>query len=101
MLWGNYRMMKYGAEHVEHKFTLSFIESEVRGQWRDIYLRMHLEVGEMFPEDLIDPSILVICNLEGEIVQIVLHDEGCDCEFQFTYAEKAQIENFVQGHVNV
>lgn len=94
-------MMKYGAEHVEHRFTLSFIESEVRGQWRDIYLRMHLAAGETFPEDLIDPTILVICNLEGVIVQIVLHDEGCDCEFQFTYAEKAQIENFVQEHVNV
>lgn len=94
-------MMKYGAEHEEHRFTLSFTESEVRGQWRDIFLGIHEEVGEEFPEDLIDPSILVICNLDGEIVQIVLHDEGCDCEFQFTFSEKAQIENYVKQHVNV
>ncbi|SDN76325.1 hypothetical protein SAMN04487897_104330 [Paenibacillus sp. yr247] len=94
-------MMKYGDEHVEHRFTLSFTESEIRGQWRDIFLGIHKEAGEEFPEDLIDPSILVICNLEGEIVQIVLHDEGCDCEFQFTFSEKAQIENYVQQHVNV
>lgn len=94
-------MMKYGAEHVEHRFSLSFTESEIRGQWRDIFLSMHKEAGEEFPIDLIDPSILVICNLEGGIVQIVLHDEGCDSEFQFTFSEKAQIEQFVQKHVNV
>jgi hypothetical protein len=93
-------MMKYGAEHVEHRFTLSLTESEIRGQWRDIFLRLHKEAGEEFPEDLIDPSILVICNLEGDIVQIVLHDEGCDSEFQFTLSEKAQIEDYVQQHVN-
>ncbi|UKS29072.1 hypothetical protein LOZ80_09145 [Paenibacillus sp. HWE-109] len=94
-------MMKYGEEHVEHRFALSFTESELRGQWKDVFLGIHLLEGESWPEDLIDPSVLVICNLEGEIVQIVLHDEGCDCEFQFTYSEKAQIEAYVQQHVTV
>ncbi|MDR6882357.1 hypothetical protein [Bacillus sp. 3255] len=94
-------MMKYGDEHAEHRFTLSFAERESRGQWLDIFLDIHKEADEMFPEDLVDPSVLVICNSQGDIVQIVLHDEGCDCEFQFTYAEKAQIEKFVQEHVNV
>lgn len=94
-------MMKYGDEHAEHRFTLTFVESEIRGQWRDIFLDMQKEAGEEFPEDLIDPSILVICNLQGEVVQIVLHDEGCDCEFQFTFAEKGQIEKFVQELVIV
>ncbi|TXK85450.1 hypothetical protein [Paenibacillus sp. N3.4] len=89
-------MMKYGAEHIEHKFTLSFTESEIRGQWRDVFLAIHPEDGEEFPADLIEPSILVICNLEGEIVQVVLHDEGCDCEFQFTFSEKVKIESYVQ-----
>ncbi|MNR41836.1 hypothetical protein D3C85_1602760 [compost metagenome] len=88
-------MMKYGAEHVEHRFSLSFHEEESRGQWRDIFLGIHLADGEEFPEGLIDPSILVICNMSGDIIQIVMHDEGCDCEYQFTYAEKAQIEDYV------
>ncbi|OPH47304.1 hypothetical protein BC351_12460 [Paenibacillus ferrarius] len=94
-------MMKYGDEHVEHRFTLSFTESELRGQWQDYFLGIHAADGEAFPEDLIDPSVLVICNLAGEIVQIVLHDEGCDCEFQFTFTEKAQIEAYMKQHVNV
>lgn len=88
-------MMKYGAEHEEHRFSLSILEAESRGQWRDIYLAIQLAEGEELPEGLIAPSILVICNTDGEIVQIVLQDEGCDSEFQFTYAEKAQIEDYV------
>jgi hypothetical protein len=88
-------MMKYGAEHVEHKFSLFIIETESRGQWRDIFLGMELAEGETLPEGLEAPSILVICNSGGDIIQIVLHDEGCDSEFQFTYAEKAQIEDYV------
>ncbi|MNR64771.1 hypothetical protein D3C85_1875280 [compost metagenome] len=61
---------------------------------------IQLEDGEVLPEGLMDPSILVICNIEGDIVQIVLHDEGCDSEFQFTYAEKEQIETYVNQHVS-
>ncbi|NEW06557.1 hypothetical protein GK047_11090 [Paenibacillus sp. SYP-B3998] len=89
-------MMKYGAEHVEHRFTLSYKESEPRGQWQDIYLAIQMESGQSLPEDLLDPSVLVITNKAGEIVQIVLQDEGCDCEFQFTLSEKAQVESFVE-----
>ncbi|MDR6549746.1 hypothetical protein [Paenibacillus qinlingensis] len=94
-------MMKYGAEHEEHQFSLCFLETESRGQWQDVYLGIQLAEGEDFPEGLIDPSILVICNTDGDIVQIVLHDEGCDSEFQFTFSEKAQIENYVNQHVSV
>ncbi|WP_244163195.1 hypothetical protein [Paenibacillus pectinilyticus] len=94
-------MMKYGAEHEEHRFSLSFLEAESRGQWRDIFLGIHLAEGEKLPEGLEAPSILVICNTDGDIIQIVLHDEGCDSEFQFTYAEKAQIEAYVGELENV
>jgi hypothetical protein len=93
-------MMKYGAEHVEHRFRLSYNASEPRGQWRDIYLNIHMENGQALPEDLLDPSVLVITNQEGHIVQVVLQDEGCDCEFQFTLSEKAQVESFVE-HLGV
>lgn len=94
-------MMKYGAEHEEHRFNLTFLEAESRGQWRDIYLGIELADGETLPEGLEAPSILVICNGAGDIIQIVLHDEGCDSEFQFTYAEKAQIEDFVASLAKV
>ncbi|WNR42204.1 hypothetical protein [Paenibacillus roseipurpureus] len=93
-------MMKYGAEHEEHRFSLSFQEAEDRGQWRDIYLNLHLAEGEELPEGLTDPAILVICNQAGDIVQIVLQDEGCDCEYQFTLMEKAQIEDYTHRLVN-
>lgn len=90
-------MMKYGAEHVEHKFTLSFIESEVRGQWRDIYLRMHLEVGEMFPEDLIDPSILVICNLEGRLFKLSFMTRAAIVSFNSPTQKKRKSKILFRG----
>ncbi|MFC5453016.1 hypothetical protein [Paenibacillus aestuarii] len=89
-------MMKYGAEPQEHRFTLSLLEKETRGQWLDIFLGIHPEAGQALPEELQDPSVLVICNQVGDIIQIVLLDEGCDCEYQFTGMEKDQIERFVQ-----
>jgi hypothetical protein len=88
-------MMKYGAEPMEHRFTLRCSEIERRGQWVDIFLSLQLAEGETLPYGLESPSLLVICSSKGDIVQIVLHDEGCDSEFQFTYTEKEQIERFV------
>jgi hypothetical protein len=92
-------MMKYGADKpVEHQFTLSHGEVEKRGPWIDIYLIMHLKDGQALPEDLQEPGILIICNLSGDLVQIVLQNEGIDCEFQLTYSEKAQIEQYFEEH---
>jgi hypothetical protein len=88
-------MMKYGAEPMEHRFTLKCTEIERRGQWVDVFLSMQLAESESLPNGLESPSILVICTVNGEIVQIVLQDEGCDSEFQFTYTEKEQVERFV------
>lgn len=88
-------MMKYGAEPVEHRFTLRCVEIERRAQWVDIFLSLQLASGEKLPPGLESPSLLVICTPQGDIVQIVLQDEGCDSEFQFTYTEKEQIERFI------
>jgi hypothetical protein len=88
-------MMKYGAEPMEHRFTLRCTEIERRGQWLDILLSLQLAEREMLPLGLESPSVLVICSPNGDIIQIVLQDEGCDSEFQFTYTEKEQIERFV------
>jgi hypothetical protein len=88
-------MMKYGADPIEHKFTLKYSEIERRGQWIDIFLSMQLAEGESLPEGLEAPGLLVICSQNRDIVQIVLQDEGCDSEFQFTFTEKEKIEQFV------
>jgi hypothetical protein len=87
-------MMKYGAEPKEHSFTMQCTEIERRGQWIDIFIALQMDEGETLPEGLDFPSLLIICSSQGEIVQIVLHDEGCDSEFQFTFTEKEKIERF-------
>ncbi|WP_096199142.1 hypothetical protein [Bacillus sp. FJAT-45350] len=47
------------------------------------------------PEDIIDPQALIIMNSDKEILQIVLHEEGCDSpNYQFTEKEKEQIMNW-------
>jgi hypothetical protein len=91
-------MMKYGAEPMEHRFDVSVENIERRGQWVDINLTIGLKEGEHLPEGLDAPSVLVICNSEGEIVQVVLLSEGCDSEFQFTLSEKALIEAYVHEY---
>ncbi|MFF2155492.1 hypothetical protein ACFVVQ_09285 [Paenibacillus chitinolyticus] len=92
-------MNKYGSDNwQDHRFTLACTEVERRGQWLDIHLALHPEEGETLPEELQDPSVYVICNLEGTIVQIILLDEGCDCEYQFTPGEKEKIARFLEEH---
>ncbi|MVP02386.1 hypothetical protein [Paenibacillus lutrae] len=92
-------MNKYGAEHLQdHRFTLELGEIERRGLWIDVRLNLQAEPGQVLPEDLSDPSVYVICNLEGTIVQYILLDEGCDSEFMFTPAEKEQIAAFIRQH---
>ncbi|MEC0248273.1 hypothetical protein ACI48J_10255 [Paenibacillus chitinolyticus] len=92
-------MNKYGSDNwQDHRFTLAFEEVERRGQWLDVHLELHPEEGETLPEELHDPSVYVICNLGGAIVQIILLDEGCDCEYQFTPGEKEKIARFLEEH---
>ncbi|MBP1995277.1 hypothetical protein [Paenibacillus eucommiae] len=92
-------MMKYGADPIEHKFILHCTEIEHRGQWVDVFLSLQLAADEKLPEGLLSPSVLVICSQDGNIVQTVLHDEGCDSEFQFTYTEKEKVERFIQDQI--
>ncbi|MCD1257519.1 hypothetical protein B5M42_001545 [Paenibacillus athensensis] len=87
-------MMKYGQEPAEHRFSLQVMEVETRGQWLDIYLRLIQEPDAPLPEELEDPGVLLICTRQGEPVQLVVQDGGCDCEFQLTPSEKERIESF-------
>lgn len=92
-------MRKYGEESYDaQSFTLRCLDVERRGQWVDVHLELRLGEGERLPEGLVEPSVLVICVPEGEIVQIVLLDGGCDSEFQFTPPEEAFVREFVHDH---
>ncbi|CAM4204764.1 hypothetical protein L1N85_07425 [Paenibacillus alkaliterrae] len=90
-------MIKYGLDSVTELRFQSFqpIIERRDGQWVDITLRFELAPETEAPGDLIDFSALVICTADGTIVQMVPHDEGCDCEYQFTVSEKEQIAAFI------
>jgi hypothetical protein len=93
-------MMKYGAETpIEHKFTLSYVDMDKRPSWIDVQLALKPLTADGLPPDLQDPTILVICNYAGELIQIVLQNEGCDCDYQLTYTEKEQIEHYFSEHI--
>ncbi|KIL40209.1 hypothetical protein SD70_15470 [Gordoniibacillus kamchatkensis] len=90
-------MRKYGEERFEpQRFTLRCAEVERRGQWVDVYLDMQLAEGEILPPGLTEPSVLAICVPEGDVVQVVLLDEGLDCEFQLVPEEEAYVRAFVR-----
>lgn len=95
-------MIKYGLDRItELKFRSFQPVIERRDeQWVDITLRFKLAPETDAPDDLIDFTALVICTVDGTIVQMVPHDEGCDCEYQFTAGEKEQIAAFImQPHI--
>ncbi|MEW9669590.1 hypothetical protein [Ammoniphilus sp. 3BR4] len=64
-----------------------------RGQWIHLYVQFELDT---MPQGLSEPSALVILDDEKEIVQIIVQDEGCDCEYKFTEGEQKQITDFLQ-----
>ncbi|WP_054024678.1 hypothetical protein [Bacillus sp. FJAT-28004] len=90
-------MIKYESEKMTELIFRSFQPTIERRneQWIDIILHVeHASETEM-PDDMIDFTILVICTIDGRIAQMVPHDEGCDCEYQFTVSEKEQITAFI------
>jgi hypothetical protein len=92
------KMIQYASERVNELKIQRFISNaEIRDeQWVDIELRFVLaEDSDQIPEDISDLTGLVICNHSGAIAQMVPQDAGCDCEFQFTPAEKEQISKFI------
>lgn len=90
-------MIKYGLDRIDELSFNSFNQTiEKRDhQWVDIVLRPELDANTPLPHDIIQFSILVICALDGTIVQMVPQDEDCDCEYQFTFNEKEQIQRYV------
>ncbi|BBH19923.1 hypothetical protein Back11_12680 [Paenibacillus baekrokdamisoli] len=92
-------MIQYESEEVTELQFQAFVPRIERRdeQWVDIELALVLAPHSSIPAGITDLSALVICTLSGVIAQIVPLDEGCDCEFQFTKDEKAQIISFIES----
>jgi hypothetical protein len=93
-------VIRYGSDRIDElKFTSFKTVMERRDeQWVDINLTPRLATNSAeLPSDLIDFSILVICNHSGVIAQMVPQDIGCDCEYQLTFSEKEQVKAWMNS----
>lgn len=94
-------MIKYGDTTVTDFTFIRFDPKlEQKPQWIDIHLKLYLADGQSFPDDLNDPGALIISTYDGEVIEYVVQNEGCDSEYQFTEAEKAQIGKYVKELVS-
>ncbi|ERN53462.1 MULTISPECIES: hypothetical protein [Alkalihalophilus] len=72
--------------------SMTLVETYEMQNWLHHVIKFE---GSGIPENLIDPEALIITNHEGNILQIVLREEGCDSPlFQFTENEKSQLEKW-------
>ncbi|OXM87848.1 hypothetical protein [Paenibacillus rigui] len=96
-------MIQYGSTDLhELRFSSMRASIELRdAQWIDVEVLFELDLhqGSELPADLSELSALLICTYGGDIVQIVPQDEGRDCEYQFTDAEKEQLRQFYEQSV--
>ncbi|RKN86722.1 hypothetical protein [Paenibacillus ginsengarvi] len=67
---------------------------ERRDPFIDIYMKLTI-AGVELPDDLNEPGALVICRNNGEPIDYVVLDEGCDCEYRFTELEKDQLRTYI------
>ncbi|MFE5317420.1 hypothetical protein ACFQ88_01810 [Paenibacillus sp. NPDC056579] len=91
-------MIAYGSVDIrELRFMNMRSTIDLRDeQWIDVEVRFDLPDRGELPEDISDLSALLICTYSGDIVQIVPQDEGRDCEYQFTEAEKNQLRDYYE-----
>lgn len=89
-------MMKYDALQVfEAELHPYAPVAERRGMFVDIYVKLK-PLGADWPADLSEPGALVICRPDGEPIDYVVLDGGCDCEYRFTESEKEQLRRYVE-----
>lgn len=90
-------MIKYGDDRItELKFVSFEPRVERRNEhWIDVYLNFETDPSTLPPSDLIELTALVVCTTAGAPIEIEPLDEGCDCEYQFTFSEKEQIKSFI------
>ncbi|MBY6035016.1 hypothetical protein KUV80_00020 [Fictibacillus nanhaiensis] len=91
-------MYKYGFEnYFEGKLNITSYDVIQVGPWINVYISFQIENVEILPEGLTEPSALAVFDQEGELQEIIAHDEGVDCEYKFTDKEKEQITKYLSG----
>jgi hypothetical protein len=91
-------MFKYGfTNYFEGKLNFTGYEINQVGPWLNVYISFDIENVEILPEGLNDPSALAVYDKDGELQEIIAHDEGVDCEYKFTDKEKEQITSYLQS----
>lgn len=93
------KMIKYGDDRITELRFVKFIPHVERRNehWVDVTLRFETAEETPVPDDLIELSALVVCTPQGAPIQIEPQDEGIDCEYQFTFSEKEQIEAYIRS----
>lgn len=90
-------MFKYGfTNYFEGKLNFTNYEIIQVGPWLNVYISFDIENVEILPEGLNDPSALAVYDQDGELQEIIAHDEGVDCEYKFTDKEKEQITSYLK-----
>jgi hypothetical protein len=94
-------MYQYGfTNYFEGQLQFTHFDVTKVGPWYNVYLAFEIENIEILPNGLNEPSALIVFDQEGEMQEIIAHDEGVDCEYKFTDQEKEQISAYLQ-HINV
>jgi hypothetical protein len=91
-------MYKYGfMNYFEGKLNFKGHDITQVGPWLNVYISFQIENVEILPEGLNDPSALAVYDEDGELQEIIAHDEGVDCEYKFTDTEKEQITSYLKS----
>ncbi|MCM3731260.1 hypothetical protein M3196_06245 [Fictibacillus nanhaiensis] len=91
-------MYKYGfMNYFEGKLNFTSYDITQVGPWINVYISFQIDNVEILPEGINDPSALAVFDKDGELQEIIAHDEGVDCEYKFTDKEKEQITSYLQS----
>ena len=90
-------MYKYGfTNYFEGELHFTCHDAVQVGPWLNVYILFEIKNVEILPEGLTEPSALAVYDKDGELQEIIAHDEGVDCEYKFTDKEKVQITDYLQ-----
>lgn len=95
-------MISYGTDAWEHLEIVS-IEPQVErrnSHYIDIDCTLIVERNGK-QEHLEQFTAFVVMNNEGQILESVPREEGCECEVQFTPIEKERLHKLVQEHPEI
>ncbi|WP_088105312.1 hypothetical protein [Halalkalibacter urbisdiaboli] len=75
--------------------NMKIVDSYPVQQWQHYIVSFS---SDALPAELEDPEALIIFSEFGNVLQVVLREEGCDSpHFQFTELEKKQLTDWIQN----